>query len=193
MRELRSHSQHPQAVARPGQTTSRRAEPHISDQAPPVRRAPEGARGPGCGAGRRWRGLAGQRANARATHQRPGATGVEGAGGSGGHGRASRSTTPSRRLACGDLAGGRARRRPEHQRRRKQQAQSLILAAPPARTARGRAAAHGHTEQPGPQDSTCGARNTSGAASTTERRSLRTPRSTPGSGRPGGRQGGPAR
>ena len=34
------------------------------------------------------------------------AAGVEGAGGSGGHGRASRSTTPSRRLACGDLAGG---------------------------------------------------------------------------------------
>ena len=44
----------------------------------------------------------------------PGPTGVEGAGGTGGHGRASRSTTPSRRLACGDLAGGRARRRPEH-------------------------------------------------------------------------------
>ena len=36
---------------------------------------------------------------------------------SGGPGRASRSTTPSRRLACGDLAGGRARRHPEHQRR----------------------------------------------------------------------------
>ena len=33
-------------------------------------------------------------------------TGVEGTGGSGGLGRASRSTTPSRRLACGDLAGG---------------------------------------------------------------------------------------
>ena len=162
-----------------------------TNREPPVWRVPEGpegVRGPGCGAGGRWRGLAGQ----RATHQRPGAAGVEGAGGSGGHGRASRSTTPSRRLACGDLAGGRARRRPEHQRRRKQQAQSLILAAPPARTARGRAAAHGHTEQPGPQDSTCGARNTSGATSTTERRSLRTPRSTPGSGRPGGRRGGRA-
>ena len=36
------------------------------------------------------------------------------------------------RLACGDLAGGRARRRPEHQRSRKQQAQSRIPAAPPA-------------------------------------------------------------
>ena len=35
-----------------------------------------------------------------------------------------------------------------------------------ARTASGRAAAHGHTKQPGPQDSTRGARNTSGAAST---------------------------
>ena len=32
-----------------------------------------------------------------------------------------------------------------------------------ARTARGRAAAHGRIEQPGPQDSTRGARNTSGA------------------------------
>ena len=31
---------------------------------------------------------------------------VAGAVGPGGHGRASRSTTPSRRLACGDLAGG---------------------------------------------------------------------------------------
>ena len=38
-----------------------------------------------------------------------------------------------------------------------------------------------------------GARNTSGATSTTERRSLRTPRSTPGSGRPGGRRGDRAR
>ena len=51
-----------------------------------------------------------------ATHQRPGAAGVEGARGTGarlrcpwaaaGPGRASRSITPSRRLACGDLAGG---------------------------------------------------------------------------------------
>ena len=36
-----------------------------------------------------------------------------------------------------------------------------------ALTASGRAAAHGHTEQPGPQDSTCGARNTSGATTNT--------------------------
>ena len=92
------------------------------------------------------RRLAARTARGRvATHrhtQRPSTTGVEGAGGSGGHGRASRSTTPSRRLACGDLAGGRARRRPEHQRSHKQQHT--------ARTARGRAAAHRHTQWPGP-------------------------------------------
>ena len=76
----------------------------------------EGAGGTCRGAGGRRRGLAGLR------HERtPSAADVEGAGGSGGHGRASRSTTPSRRLACGDLAGGRARRRPEHQRHRTQQ------------------------------------------------------------------------
>ena len=78
------------------------------------------------GGGEAWPGFKPTR---RATHQQPSAAGVEGAGGTGGHGRASRSTTPSRRLACGDLAGGRARRRPEHQRSRKQQAQSQIPAA----------------------------------------------------------------
>ena len=56
--------------------------------------------------------------------------GAEGAGGSGGPGRASRSTTPSRRLACGDLAGGRARRRPEHQRRHKQQRAAPMAPSP---------------------------------------------------------------
>ena len=45
------------------------------------------------------------------THSDTSDASVEGAGGSGGPGRASRSTTPSRRLVCGDLAGGRARRR----------------------------------------------------------------------------------
>ena len=54
------------------------------------------------------------------THSDTSAAGVEGAGGFGGQGRASRSTTPSRRLACGDLAGGRTRRCPEHQRRHTQ-------------------------------------------------------------------------
>ena len=60
-------------------------------------------------------------------------------------------------------------------------------------SARGRAAAHGRTKQPGPTAGSDGAQNTSGATSTTERRSLRTPRSTPGSGRPGGRRGGQGR
>ena len=79
-------------MAGPGRASSRRSEPHISDQAPPVWRAPEGPEGTG---GLRDRPL-------RAF-----------------------------RLACGDLAGGRARRRPEHQRSRKQQAQPRIPAAPP--------------------------------------------------------------
>ena len=117
--------------------------------APLVWRAPEGpaavpvgAGGTCRGAGGRRRGLARLRADVQAHVSTPSPTGVEGAGGSGGHGRASRSTTPSRRLACGDLAGGRARRRPEHQRSHKQQHT--------ARTARGRAAAHRHTQWPGP-------------------------------------------
>ena len=116
-------------------------------------RCPWAVAGPGCSGGA-WPGFEPTR---RATHQRPGAAGVEGAGGSGGlgrtgggsgarlrcpwaavgpgcgargrwgqavvpvggggarprcrwvaagPGRASRSTTPSRRLACDDLAGG---------------------------------------------------------------------------------------
>ena len=56
-----------------------------------------------------------------------------------GPGRASRSTTPSRRLACGDLAGGpppngthsgRALRRPEHQRGHKPQPEKTKTADP---------------------------------------------------------------
>ena len=102
-------------------------------QAPPVWRVPEGPEGTGalradapirtyhraplC----REAGYPGGGTHAvgpgRASHSDTSAAGVEGAGGHGGHGRASRSTTPSRRLACGDLAGGRARRHPEHQRR----------------------------------------------------------------------------
>ena len=179
----------PWAVARPGQTTRQRAEPHISNQAPPVRRAPEGTGG----LRRPWAVARPGRASKRRTKSTindpaplvwRAPEGPEGTGGL--------RDRPLRafRLACGDLAGGRARRRPEHQRSRKQQAQSLIPAAPPARTARGRAAAHGRTKQPGPTAGSDGARNTSGATNTTERRSLRTPRSTPGSGRPGGRRGG---
>ena len=79
-------------MAEPGRAPSQRTEPHISDQAPLVWRAPEGPEGT-CG-----------------LRDRP---------------------LRAFRLACGDLAGGRARRRPEHQRSHKQQAQSRIPAAPP--------------------------------------------------------------
>ena len=78
----------PWAVAGPGRASSRRAEPHISDQAPLVWRAPEGPEGLAAAAasyGGAWL-------------RRPWVAA--------GPGRASRSTTPSRRLACGDLAGG---------------------------------------------------------------------------------------
>ena len=80
----------------------------------------------------------------------PVAAGVEGAGGTGGHGRASRSTTPSRRLACGDLAGGRARRRPEHPWGHKQHKQEgrrprAHQAARPNNTPRGARNASGAT------------------------------------------------
>ena len=131
----------------------------------------------------RWRGLARQRANARATHQRPGAAGVEGAGGicCGARGRwrglaglrddarahISDKAPPVWRAPEGPEGTGGLRDRP--------------LRAAGSRVAISRAA--------GPD----GARNTSGATSTTERRSLRTPRSTPGSGRPGGRRGGQGR
>ena len=96
--------------------------------------------------------LAARTARGRAaTHrhtQRPDTTGVEDAGGSGGHGRASRSTTPSRRLACGDLAGGRARRRPEHQRCHKQQHAAPTASGRPGPKAPGTSAEH--TKQPEP-------------------------------------------
>ena len=48
-----------------------------------------------------------------------------------------------------------------------------------ARTARGRAAAHGHTKQPGPQDSMRSARNTSGATSNTINWAGRRPQRSP--------------
>ena len=111
------------AAAGPGQATSRRVEAPISNPGPTGLEGAGGTRGPGCGARGRWRGLAGLR------HDRtPSAAGVEGAGVSGGPGcgaggrRQGQGGLRDRhfrafRLACGDLAGGRARRRPEHQRR----------------------------------------------------------------------------
>ena len=102
--------------ARPGFEPTRPAT--HSNTAPPVWRAPEGPEGQAAvpeGGGGAWTGYS----------KRHSTTGVKGAGGTGGHGRvsrrgawprcrraaagpgrASRSTTPSRRLACGDLAGG---------------------------------------------------------------------------------------
>ena len=146
-----------------------------SDQAPQVWRAPEGPEGtgglrdnaprhtPACQSPPMWRASGGPEGLAAvpvggggawtSPHSTEGATGVEGAGGTGGHGRASRSTTPSRRLACGDLAGGRARRRTEHQRRRKQHKQE-------GRRPRAHQAAR-------PNNTPRGARNTSGATSNT--------------------------
>ena len=94
------------AIAEPGRAPSQRAEPHISDQAPPVWRAPEGpegARGPGCGARGRRRGLAGLRDDAPSE--------AHGADGSraGRRPRAHKAARPH----------SRARRRPKHQRHRK--------------------------------------------------------------------------
>jgi len=68
--------------------------------------------------------------------QTPTTAGVEGTGGAGGHGR-----LRDAGLAAAPVGGGRAWPDNEPTRRAK-------LAA---RTARGRAAAHGHTKQPGPE------------------------------------------
>ena len=136
-------------------------------QAPPVRRAPEGPEGTGklrddapihiCHRAPldRETGDPGGGTHAvgygRASHSDTSAAGVEGAGGHGGHGRASRSTTPSRRLACGDLAGGRARRHPEHQRHHKQdhQPSSPPPTGTPSSPAPARTHAHAPTRHPG--------------------------------------------
>ena len=130
----------------PGRASKRHTEPHISNQAPLVWRAPEGpegtavpvgAAGPGCGARGRW----GQA--------------VVPVGGDGARLRCPWAVTgPSRGaggwrqgLAAVPVGGGGAWPGFEPTRR----------AQLAARTARGRAAAHGHNQQPGPQDSTCGA------------------------------------
>ena len=104
----------------------------------------EGAGGTGgiCrGAGGRRQDLAGLRPNApshTSVHQAPpvwrAPEGPEGTGGL-------RGAAPNE-VRTPSLAGGRARRRPEHQRGHKHQHA--------ARTARGRAAAHRHTQRPDP-------------------------------------------
>ena len=115
---------------------------------PPAWRVPEGpdnlAAAP-MGGGRAWPGF-------EATHNRASAAGVEGVGGSGGPGRASRSTTPSCRLACGDLAGGRTRRHLEHQQHHKQDHQPG--SPPPTGTTSGPAPAHTQTHAYTPPSAT---------------------------------------
>ena len=107
--------------------------------------------GPGGGARGRGGAWPGFETTHPATHSDTSAAGVEGAGGHGGPGRASRSTTPSRRLACGDLAGGRARRHPEHQRHHKQdhQPSSPPPTGTPSSPAPARTHAHAPTHHPG--------------------------------------------
>ena len=140
--------------------------------------------------GRAW---AGSETTHRATRQRPCTTGLEGTGGrrqgqgglsdrtkhrpvggsrgacrawprcrraAAGPGRASRSITPSRRLACGDLAGG----------------------PPPTGTH------SGQTQQDGPRGGRA-RRRPENPWCHKPRPKVRTPRSTPGSGRPDDRRG----
>ena len=223
------------AMAGPGRASRRRAEPHISDQAPPVWRVPEGPEGtgglrdrplravgsrvaisraagpdgarntsgatsnklnrefrlshrcerrkrawlqrpwavagPGCSA-RGWRrGLAGVEPTRRATHQRPGAAGVKGAGGTGERKRA-RLRRPWAVAGPGRASSRRAERSSRRGRR---------AGGPPPT---------GAPSSPARRVRPDGTRNTSGATSTVQK--VRTPRSTPGSGRPGGRRGGQA-
>ena len=128
----RTRLQRPWAAAGPGRASSRRTQPHISDQAPPVWRAPEGP-GPGCGARGRRRGQGGPRADAPShtpAHQAPlvwrAPEGLVG-------------------LAAVPVGGGGARAGLE-----------IDHSEPQARVwrSRGRAAAHGHTTQPGPSTHT---------------------------------------
>ena len=121
--KTRAWPQCPWAAAGPGRAPRRRTEPHVSDPAPLVWRAPEGPEGQG---GPRDRPL-----------------------------RA--------KLACGDLAGGRARRRRENPWRHKHRCRS---GGRPGPKAPGKPVAPQAPLQirwaAGPE----GARNTSGAAST---------------------------
>ena len=109
----------PRAAAGPGRTTSRRAEPHISNPAPQARRAPEGPDGltaTPLGGGGAWPGFE-PRAQQHVSDPAPlvwkAPEGPEGTGGL--RGAAPNEVRPP------SLAGGRALRRPEHQRGHKQQ------------------------------------------------------------------------
>ena len=150
----------------PGFETTRQA----NDQQPSAGgvEAAAGPAGPGRGAGGRRQGQGGLSGRAKL---RP-VGGCRGACGAwprcrraaAGPGRASRSITPSRRLACGDLAGG----------------------PPPTGTH------SGQTQQDGPRGGRA-RRRPENPWCHKPRPKVRTPRSTPGSGRPGGRRGDRAR
>ena len=152
-------------MAEPGRASRRRAEPHISDQAPLVWRAPEGPEGLAAvpvGGGRARAGLEIDHSEPQArvwrSRGRPGPTapgtpaepqatssianygctaGVKGARGPGRGARGRRQGT-----AAVPVGGGRARAGLE-----------IDHSEPQARVwrSRGRAAAHRHTQRPGPQ------------------------------------------
>ena len=115
--------------------------------------------GPVCGAHGRWRAWPGFETTHRATHQQPSATGVEGAGGTGGHGRTgggsgARLRCPWAAVGPGRGAGGR-RRGPAAVPvggGRARAGLEIDHSEPQARVwrSRGRAAAHRHTQRPGP-------------------------------------------
>ena len=124
------------------------AQPHVSTPGPTgvegtggmegQAAAPIAVVGPGCGARGRRRGPARQRADTQAHVSTPGPTGVEGTGGMEGQAAAPIAVV-------GPGCGARGRRRGLAGLRGDAPSQRLA-----ARTARGRAAAHGHTKQPGP-------------------------------------------
>ena len=109
-------------AAGPGRTTSQRTEPHASTPGPT---GMEGAGGICRGAGGRWRGLAGLRGDAPSEAR--GADGSRAGRRPRAHKAARPANTPhgarntsgatSNNTRRGQLAGGRAHRRPEHQRR----------------------------------------------------------------------------
>ena len=118
----------PWAVAGPGRASRRHKHRRCGGRRRVRRtwlRCPWAVAGPGRGAGRRWQGQGGPRTR-RIVLSTTGPTGVEGAGGTGGPGCGAR----GRRQGLAGL---------------RDDAPSRRLAA---RTASGRAAAHGHTEQP---------------------------------------------
>ena len=146
----------------PGFETTRQA----NDQQPSAGgvEAAAGPAGPGRGAGGRRQGQGGLsgRAKLRPVGGRRGACGAwpRCRRAAAGPGRASRSITPSRRLACGDLAGG----------------------PPPTGTH------SGQTQQDGPRGGRA-RRRPENPWCHKPRPKVRTPRSTPGSGRPDDRRG----